>query len=627
MCSKIVNRKLKGFVAGLAVLFGIGICDAQSTSTTSAPATLPVVSKSNILSAVPSEAWVVIVVNDLAKTSTMLDTYASQLGTDTPALQRRISKMLGVSGQLESSKPMVIVVMSKELYGEQPVAVVLSIKDYDSFVTRFAAKATETPGMMKGENEEIGQVYFIKKGPFVVMGPTEAIVLAIANSKQPFTAAVGTDSEKLMRNSEVYIRVNIQSLSQFVKPLLQGIGAMIQMGGMGAMGGMGQEEGQGPNQQTMAQMQAAGVMINVLVSLLDELNGYDLGLKFTPDVIHASSVLSFKSGLEMAGLLAAQKQTDKSLLKGLPGGEFGLAMGYQWQPKMTKFQETIMQIAPPFTDPNDTEKYKAIMKQSMEIGTGSAIKIDFKQAKPGEPMIGVYVVLDTKNSKKYLDILRQSLELQNKMKMPTTAGQEIKMQYKYETAVAKVGEVQIDQVSVDINKFFNMPGMPMDQMKQAKGFLSAFVGNPSGMIQFKVAAVNDKQVVFDFGSDHADMERFVKVVQGGDAPLGANPTVMQTAKLLPKERFMEGYVDLGQMINAVMPVVMGLGGDQAMTATTKPVIKTPLIGLTGSIKGSDVEVDAVVPFETIVQLSALKNMVPTSRPMKASKTPIEASPQ
>ena len=62
-----------------------------------------------------------IVINDLGKASTILDEYATKMGVETPGLQRRISRMLGVSGQLNAGKPLMIVILNKETFGDQPV--------------------------------------------------------------------------------------------------------------------------------------------------------------------------------------------------------------------------------------------------------------------------------------------------------------------------------------------------------------------------------------------------------------------------------------------------------------------------------------------------------------------------
>jgi len=603
-----MNRKLRVMIGGLVLFLGVSMVSA-------APAT------DNILSAVPADAWVAIEIKDLSKTSKALDDYAVKLGVEQPAMQRRISRMLGIGGQIEANKPLVVVVMNKQTYGSQPVAVIMSVKEYDNFAAGFKAKATETPGLMKGENEEIGQVYFTKKGPYVVMGPTEAIVNAVASSKQGVAAAMEAGSLKVQADSDVYVRANLQALGQFVKPLLMGIGAMMQMGAMGGMGGLGGEGGdattqEGGNLQTQAQMQALGAIINAAVGFIDELGALDVGLKLNPDVILASTMLGFRSGQEMANVLALQKMTSKSLLTGLPGSGFTMAAGWQWQPRMTKFGEALLQANPGFTDPADIEKYKAIQKESAEMVTGTAVKLDTRASvTPGEPMIAFYAVMETKDAKKYLALSRQSMELQSKMKIQVKPGQEAKLQFKYEPDVMKVENISVNRYTVDIGKLLNMSGVGGEEMQQVKTFLTMILGDASDAVKVYDAAVTDKVAIMAFGAGPKEFENFVKVAKSGAAPLSVDPKLIQAGKLLAKERFMEGYLDVGKLISAVMAVVMGSeAGAGQEKPQTLPAIQTPLVGFTGVVEGPAIRVDAAVPLEVLVQASSLKSMVPTSMP-------------
>jgi len=609
MLGKGLRCKLCLMFGGIILLSGLQMASAAAASGT------------NILSAVPAEAWVAIEIKDLSKTSKAIDDYATKLGVEPPAIQRQISRKLGISGQLEADKPMVLVVMNKQMYGAQPVAVIVSVKEYDNFATNLKAKATETPGLMKGENEEIGQVYFTKKGPYVVMGPTEAIVNAVVSSKKGYAAAMDAEALKLQGNSDVYLRGNLQALGQVAKPMLMGIGAMMQMSGMGmgmeGMGGEGTATQEGQNPQMQAQMQAMGTMITAVVGLIDELNALDVGLKFNPEMIQVSKILSFKPGMEIANVLALQKETSQSLLKGLPGTGFAVAAGWQWQPKVTKFGESMMQINPGFTDPADIEKYRKLQKESWEIANGSSFKIDTRPIVAGEPMVVLYSVIETKNSKKYLDIMRESLELQKKIKVQPKPGQTVQFDYKYEPGIATVDSVVVDQYTMNLGKFLNVPGMSGTDLDQIKGVFTALLGDPTGNVKIKVAAVNDKLVAIAMGAGPEEMKQFINVAKSGTAPISTNEQVIQTTKLLPRERFLEGYMDLGKIINGVMAVAMkvkSMGLDGANVPESLPAIQTPLVGFTGTIEGSAFKTDAVIPFEVIKQIANLQNMAPATKP-------------
>ncbi len=612
------NIRLKSGVGlltfSLIVLFSGSLSYGQVAVTT-APGSVG--SVSNALSVVPSDAWVALVINDLSKTSQQLDNYAAKFGVEPPVLQRKLSRMLGVSGQADMSKPIILVVMSKETYGDRPVAVIVGVKDFEAFATGIKGQATETPGLMKGQNDELGDIYFGKKGTLVVMGPTELIVKDIIAAKQGFASSMDSGATKLMKESNMYIRVNLQSLGAYAKPILMGVGAMMQMGGLGgAMGGDAstQESGNSQAQAQAQAMQALGGLINAFIGFIDELNSFDIGVKFEADNILAGLVLSFKGGQDMASVLAAQKPTSEPLVKGLSGESFMLCGGWTWNPKMTKFQEALLQINPGM-NPADAEKYKTLQKQLMELSQGASFKIDMRRAKAGEPLIEFQQILSTKDAKQYIELTRQLLELQSNIK---SAGSS-ELKFKYEAGVAKVGNVSVDQVTMDMNKLLNMPGMPGDQIQQVKSLMTTVLGSANGMVQFHVAAVNNKLVAVSFGGGQAGMEQLIKSALKGETPLAKNTKVSQVAALLPKERIFEAYMDLGKLAGGIMSVATTMGEKGGEEPASMPTVETPLVAANASIQGTALRMDVVVPTEVVSQLMGLRYMIPTSLPAEAPK--------
>jgi hypothetical protein len=602
---------LKVMMGAMIVLLGAHYSFAQ---TTTAAATTP--ATGNILSVVPSDAWVAIVFNDMDKSGKMIDAYAAKLGTQSPNVQKKIGRMIGGSGQVDMSKPLVLVVMRKDLYGDQPIALVATVKEFEKFAADLKGQTTETPGLMKGQNEELGDVYFGKKGTFIVLGPTEAIVKAVIESKEGFEASMDASSRKLMGNSDIFVRVNVQSLGQFIQPALMGFGAMMQMSAMGGMDGMGGEEGEDAqkadkNKAQMQAMQAAGAMINALVGFINETNSLDLGVKLDPEIVQMGFALNFKPGQEMASVLAAQKQTDKPLIKGVAGDGFAFAAGWQWEPKITKIQEAILQINPGLTNPADAEVYKSINREMTLMNLGQSVKLAIRSAKPGEPMFELQQVTQTKDSKKFMELVRKGMELQSKMSIPQSSEN---MKFKYESGVAKIEGVSVDRVTIDLNSVFNMPGMSDPQMAQIKGMFSALMGSSDNLIRMMVAPVSDKVVVTMFGGDEKSMGTLIKSAQEGAAPLAKDAKVIQAAKLLPKNRLMEGYFDFGKLATGCMTMMMAGNEEKAEgeeSAATFPAIETPLVGAVGSVEGTSLKLDMVVPFEVISNLSNLRYMLPT----------------
>jgi hypothetical protein len=343
--------------------------------------------------------------------------------------------------------------------------------------------------------------------------------------------------------------------------------------------------------------------------------------------------VDFKKGQEMAELIAAQKETSESLLVGLSADSFVLAGGQSWiQKGMSKFQEAMLQMTPPFADPADTKKYKEVMKSIVDLQSGGemSFKVDVVAPREGQPAFIAEQVTKTKDSKKYIETFRKSLELQSKIKLPAAGGKELSMDIHYKPAVMKVGDITVDEFSMDIGKWMNSSSMPMDQVKQIKPILDMVFGSSDWKVKCHIAAVDKERVILSVGGDQTRIEGFIKNVKSKSTGLGNSAKIIQAEKMLPKKRFMEAYLDLGRIISVGMGIAMqsmpgmmenpvaetnnaeGKTADSKKPTTKPAIIPTvdiPLVGMTGTVQGSGIRCDIVVPLEAAVQIMKLKEMV------------------
>ncbi len=577
-------------------------------------------SSEDVLKAVPADAWGVIVIKNLSKFSKSVDDYASKLGAECPELEKRLVRKLGVGKLVDMNSPMAIVIMNKQLYGNQPIATVLNVGQYEKFAASLNGQVTETPGIMKGKNDELGECYFSKKGSLVVIGPTQMIVNAVVSSKQSLGAVINKEVKGVADNSSLYVHVNLPALVTVVKPYLMMFSAMGMMGGMGPMmQGQGDNQPSGINEQQMQQMQALSAGINAIVGVLDELNSLDIGVSLEPEMIKGSGILGFKPGQEMAGLLALQKPTDKPLLVGIPGGEFGIAGGMNWEGKLTKFQEAMLKINSVFIkNPETVQKYLDLAKQSTEIVKGAAFKLALVQSGKDKPVFLVQAVQKTSDSKKYLDIMQEIYGIMGTMHVP---GQKGALSYKYNKGAGKVDGLRVDELVIDMGELFKAAGKNA-KAKEAEAVLKILLG--SSKLKVKFVPVTDKCVAIQFGGTDENLEALIKTVQDKTSPIDVDPRVVKVAKLLPKERIGEFYLDLGGFVSGVMNIAMKFAptgkdddddADEVKTAEF-PKLTTPLIGKTVTVVGSAFKCDVVVPFATIQKMSGLKGMFEAMMPEK-----------
>ncbi len=574
----------------------------------------PVIEKSvsikGVMSAVPADAWGAIVIKNLSVFSKTIDDYAAKLSVEPPNLQKRLVRKLGMGKLVDMSSPMAIIIMNKQLYGDQPVATVLLVKQYEQFAASLNGQVTETPGIMKGKSDSLGECYFAKKGSFVIIGPTEMIVNAVVSSKQSLADVIDSDAQKLSDSSQFFVHVNLPALVTVVKPFLMMFSAMGMMGGMNPM----MQQGQGGNQaqpggidaQQMQQMQALGSMVNAVVGLLDELNNLDIGVSLKPDMIRVGGLLGFKPGQEMANLLKLQKPTNKPLIDGIPGGDFAMAGGLKWEGKVTKFQEAMIRAnSILIKDPEKVQKYLALAKKSAETVKSTAFRVSLEKPSKDAPAVFVQIVQKTKDAKQYLDTLSQLYGIMGEMTVP---GKKQQLSYKYKKNVEMVSGLPVDELVIDMSSIFNAIGKADPKAEEAKKAVSLILG--SSVFKVKFVPVDAKMVVMQMGGNDEALKKFIVAAKSSADAIESSPKVVQIANLLPKKRIGEFYLDVGSFVSGVMNIVMKFEseGKKADTDETPkiPPITTALIGKTITVSGSSFKCDAIVPFSVIEQVVGLK---------------------
>jgi len=589
------------------------------------------------LSLVPVDAWATIVIRDIHKTSGQIDQYLTELGQSPGNLESEWIRKAGLGKAIETNRPTLFVVMNKQLYKEDPFAVLLPIKDFLIASRILEGTATDVPGIMKGESEEFGACYFAKNSDYLIISPTQAVVNAIFTSKRGLGQALEPHSKDLLKASDLYVRVNLQSLVNVVKPYLMMFGAMGMMQGMGPMPGMGGPGGGAgqtpptpatpgepatPDMATQMQaMQYLAQVINALTQLLDQLGSLDVALGLGEKNVKVTTVCNFTPGGDLSAVMAAQKPGTDPLLKGLPQSQFTLAAGLRWEPKLTKFQKALLELTPQFTDPQDAQAYKEAAKGMAEMVKKTAVVMSLQPPQPGRGLMNVQYMLETTDAKKYLDLMRTTIELLNKVAIPTQSGRAGQMKTKYEKAAAQIAGVSVDRCSYDILSVLptgQLPGMA-DQKEQITGVLAMLFGSPDGKVQLNLAAVNDKTVIIELGGDESSLEKLIATAKSGEAPLNASPKVAEAGKLLPKQKIFEGYIDVGTIVNLALGLQATMmaattppspGAPPQTAPTTPPTISTPLIAAAGTVVDSGIRGELVIPIEVIKQLQPLAGMMP-----------------
>ena len=607
MSMQLDGRFFSVVLASAILLAGVAV--AQEAAPTAPQAAL-----SNPLSLVPADAWLVVVIDDVSKISTQVDAYAKALNKEPLNIESEWVKRLGMGAGIAADQPTILVVMNRTVFGDQPLAVLLPIKDYQAVSNMVQAKPTETPGIMTGENPEFKKLFFARKGGYLLAAPTEELVKSVLTSKQDLASVLGKDSASLLDKSDIYFRANLPPISEMIKPYLM-LATMMGPGMMGMPGGMGpggeppmDQAGMPQNPQVQA-MQAMSKMVTGLADLLDQATSYEMGFSLEPQTISVTYLMGFKPGTEIAAMIAEQKPTETTELKGLPAKDFFFAMGYRWEPKLIKFYNAMFEMSGAMGLPPElAQQYVQLSKDSFLMAKGVAAMVSMKMPSPGTGMLGVDWVVETADAGQYIEKMRQAVGLMAQAKIPGPDGQMITPNVRYEQNVATVGGVPVDRYVMDLNSLMAMPGADPQMAQQINMFLGMAFGAANGQIATRIAKVSDNLVVLDIGGDDASLQQLIEAAKSGSTAVAQMPKVQQARKQLFDKQLAVGYLDLGKIINMIagfQQMMVMMGGQAGTETAPAPQGEMPLIAFAKTVTDTMVQGRLVVPMEVIQQIVPL----------------------
>lgn len=610
----------KGWVIGVVALM-MSAMPAWAEEKVAATTTAPVkATAAELTSLIPVDAWVAVVSNNISTMSQKIDTFSVELGTSPMNLEEELLRKLGLGKGISMTAPAALLVLNNMLFPDQPYAILLPVEDFAMLTKLMQAKPTETPGILEGNNPEMdGTCFVAKKGSYVVVGATEAVVKAVISSTTSIDKTMSPASRELMAKSDLFAHVNIQALVAQYGPMAKSLPMLM---AMGAMSQTGAEEGEdGPSAEAMAEQQAklqamqqSGKAINAFVELLEQMTVMDLGLNFDEKQMRMAMVVSFKPGSELATAMKAEKASTESLLKGLPGPGFTFALGSTCANKSSKFQMAMVEASANFADPNDKAKYMQVMKDAYALYNGTAMQLALGTPKPGKPALQMQSITRVADAKKYVELTKSMMELTSKMTMPgatsAPAGEAAASSIKYEPAVGSVAGVMFDRVTMDIKAFAGSGMNQMPEMMQT--MLSQAMGSKDGLMTYRIGILDSKTILTDMTGDDEALKTFITSVRSGAMTLAKNAKVSATSAMLSKTKTMECYIDLGQVLSMMMSGALMSGEptegeeDETMPAVA---IDVPLVGVSTTVIGEDMGINMVLPTEVLAQLRPLAGML------------------
>ncbi|MCK4850138.1 MAG: hypothetical protein KAT11_02245 [Phycisphaerae bacterium] len=560
------------------------------------PVCVPATGQSDILSAIPADAYGFVATNDLQASYDNIMLFAKAIGAPVPEDNKLLPIQDNV-GEVDLNGPAAVVLLDPQKFSEPPVALLLSAADAKAVFQAHQANAEETdeelpPGVVKGADG-----YIAVKNGFVVYAPKADHVVAVLAGQDPHQ--IMPAAKQAFDKGQIVLAGDLRGAAPFMIQTLNKVQAQMnaQMAAVATQ---------------IPQMATAMEMVSVYMDLAQSLVGQSDKLTVALDINAERAVLTkrvlFKADSAAATLMNAQMGLPAPTYNALPGGPFFVAGGANMVPEqLSNLAEVILTKLfelPTFKDKlsaEHTAQMIADSKASNAMSSGMAFTVNL-----GSPMTGMINMVgrsDVSNSAELREHTAKVYQAEY-MSAYTKAFGGPPMDFVYTSAAESYSGVDIDTIKMQITP--PEPAAEDDPMAQQMQMMMAQQMQMMAMMYgpdmtFRLAAPNEKQVLFVMGGA-GRMERAINVAQGNGSVLADDPRIIQAAAKLPAKRFAEAHLDLTQVVPmlGMFASMAGVGDIPAAPPGQAP--NAPLISFSASAEDNAVRVDLVVPAETVRNL-------------------------
>ncbi len=461
------------------------------------------------------------------------------------------------------------------------------VTDYKAVLANFG-EAKEDNGISEGTIADSPKpAYFASWGKYAVMTPSKEI----AAMKPTGVKVAGAATAKEMSSKDVVLLANMPIVKAKLQPMLAQAKEEALDGIKNSL--TGDMEKYGP----LAQV-AVTQFIGVADAILRDAQGATYGITFADNGIGATTMVEFDPASYCGTLSSSMKNSDVSMLEGLPSGKYLFFGGSVSDPAV--MSKSIDEFMAPITaelakaggnDADSATKYIDAVRKYIMATQGTAGGLLAPSGALGQEPIIQMITVQTGDAAAmkaaYQDMLTSQQDLMKTLNPQT--GNAMKTTI---TPNAKT----VDGVNFDlIHTEFTLGQGPA--AAQADNAMKMIYG-PDGMNV--LTGVTADKLVIGFGANDQTLSDTLTVIKAKDDPLAKLPGVAAVAAQLPKSRAMTMYIPLDQIVTTAgnyasamgMPIQIQLPGD------------LPPIGVTFSTDGSAMRIDSYTPTDLIKALVA-----------------------
>ena len=485
----------------------------------------PAVAGDAILKVIPKNAIAFVVVNNIENADQICTELGEAVQAPIPTLSDTLKKKTGIDTALNKKGDMALVFYQGEgvPQGAAPVCVLLPVKDYKKFLSKFEDAEKVTDAIQKVTMNNI-DVLVAQKGGYAVFAHSSGQEVLEA-----FLAAKGNVAGEVkpwkpwMNRQAAYVVLTNYGLQKYLKE------------GIEMLEGTIESFENFPSTSPQLEQIKKSLRMYVMAMKAIRANAKQFGLgmaKVDKGAIQVSLRCDAKPGSDLAKMTEDSAKLPVNPMSVLPDGSFVLAGGAPLSQKamavLIQFSQT-MNGSQLGLSKEQNDKLTKLSLEAIKPVLGQSFMFGAPSAKAGTALDNACGVMWVTNADAYLTAYKKQIEAMNEyLKDEEEAPMQMSVEEtKVEGHKALVGKV-------DFSGFLSNP-----QLAQAGDILKSFFGEDLKMTVYNVK-VSDNMIVTAMGGKD-QLSKLIKTATTKAGSLAANEGIKKVNALLPADAQGFGY--------------------------------------------------------------------------------------
>ncbi|MGN6626543.1 MAG: hypothetical protein ACTHLN_07975 [Tepidisphaeraceae bacterium] len=550
--------------------------------------------RADVLESVPNTALAAVKVASLSKTSAKIAKLAKDYGIDpfVPQLQDPLASLkaaLNISKGLNENGELGVAFFSPKPLGltsDEAMLALIPVSDYAAFLTNFGDAHTDgdiTEITLPNENKPS---YLAHWGDYAALSPSQKLLAKPDGTLKPS----GTSAKESARQ-DFLLYANFKKISPEVLPDLEkGLSKML-------------EEVDKNNQTTVDPKykplikSAVTQAFAAAHTFLDNADTATFGLNISDAGLNYTLLSEFKPDSYLGKLASSIKNTDKPLTLGLPAVRYLAFGGSTIDPSVS------MKVIDDLTQPviaelkklqgqEQVSKLVDTVHAALQANTG----MTFGMAAPtkiGQEGIFQQVAVYRGAGPQF----KQAFDEGGAFAKQTLADMKPVGDKPLPTIELKSNDRSIEGVNFNSIKIDAKPNPDDPSAAQMEQVTNMMYGADGLAYHYGVL---DKDMILTVGASDATVGTFIKSLKANDDAVSKLDTVKAVAAELPKERILEYYLAVDEMVNTGVAAA----GQYGMPLQLQLPPDLPPFGFTFASDGTALRMDAHIPTTTVQSLIA-----------------------